>query len=53
MLLVVLTLGYWFFVSRYLSYVDRTGEIVVVIINCYVALSKLDNGFTYIVLGAV
>lgn len=40
--------------SKYLSYADRTGEIafaviMVVIINGYVALSNLNNGFAYIV----
>lgn len=39
---------------RYLSYADRTGEIafavlMVIIINGYVALSKLNSGFMYIV----
>ena len=40
---------------RHLSYTDRTGEtafavIMVIIINGYVALSKLDTGFFYIIL---
>ncbi len=40
--------------KRYLSYSDRTGEIafavlMVIIINGYVALSDLNNGFGYIV----
>lgn len=40
--------------GRYLSYTDRVGEtafavIMVMIINGYVALSKLDTGFLYIV----
>jgi hypothetical protein len=39
---------------RHLSYTDRTGEaafavIMVMIINGYVSLSKLDSGFLYIV----
>ena len=41
--------------SKYLSYADRTGEIafaviMVIIINGYVALSKLNTGFIYIVI---
>lgn len=40
--------------AKYLSYADRTGEIafatlMVIIINGYVALSRLDTGFVYIV----
>jgi len=40
---------------RYLAYTDRTGEtafavIMVMIINGYVALSKLNTGFLYIVM---
>lgn len=40
--------------SKYLSWVDRTGEvafavIMVIIINGYVALSDLNSGFLYIV----
>jgi hypothetical protein len=39
---------------RHLSYTDRTGEtafavIMVMIINGYIALSKLNTGFLYIV----
>jgi hypothetical protein len=41
--------------KKYLSFTDRTAEIafavyMVIIINGYVALSKLDTGFLYIVL---
>lgn len=43
-----------FVFSKYLSYVDRIGEVafavlMVIIINGYVALSDLNTGFTYIV----
>lgn len=43
-----------FVFSKYLSYVDRIGEvafavIMVIIINGYVALSDLNSGFLYIV----
>ncbi len=44
----------FFLFAKYLSYVDRTGEIafaviMVIIINGYVALSDLNTGFVYIV----